>query len=105
MPISSKGLYFIKGNKAMNLTLNNTLPQMFVTTIAALIGFRAMALGQLTLLGDLSTMMSLGILFCFLAAVTIIPPILILNEKLTHKNKIISNTMQKPNLKKTKPKK
>lgn len=71
----------LETEEAIKITLNNTLPQMFVTTIAALIGFRAMALGQLTLLGDLSTMMSLGILFCFLAAAIIVPPILVLNER------------------------
>jgi uncharacterized protein len=69
--------------EAMKITLNNTLPQMTATTIAALIGFRAMSLGQLTILKDLSTMMSLGILFCFLAAAIIVPPILVLNERFT----------------------
>ncbi len=67
--------------ESMKNTLENTLPQMFMTTLAALIGFRAMSLGQLTLMGDLSIMMSLGIMFCFLAATLIIPPILVINEK------------------------
>jgi len=77
-------------------TLNNTLPQMFVTTLAALIGFRAMSLGQLTLLGDLGTMMSLGIMFCFLAATLIIPPIIVINEKRIENKKINNKHNKKP---------
>jgi len=72
----------LKVEKAMEKTLNGTILPMSVTTIAALIGFRAMSLGDLTLLADLGTIMSLGILTCFLAAVSIIPPVLILSEKL-----------------------
>lgn len=81
--------------KSMKNTLENTLPQMFVTTLAALIGFRAMSLGQLTLLGDLGTMMSLGIMFCFLAATLVIPPILVINEKIIEKknNNQTNNTI------------
>lgn len=73
--------------ESMKNTLENTLPPMFITTLAALIGFRAMSLGQLTLLGDLSTMMSLGIFFCFLAAALIIPPILVINERIIENKK------------------
>lgn len=72
----------LRAEKAMEKTLNSTILPMSVTTLAALIGFRAMSLGELTLLADLGTIMSLGILTCFLAAVSIIPPVLILSERI-----------------------
>ena len=68
--------------KAMEITLSNVFTPMLVTTLAALIGFRAMSLGKLTLLGDLGNMMSLGVLFCFIAAITVIPSTLIISERL-----------------------
>jgi len=67
--------------KAMEITLSNVFIPMLITTLAALIGFRAMSLGQLTLLADLGNMMSLGVLFCFIAAITVIPSILVINER------------------------
>ncbi len=71
--------------KAVKTTLSNVFVPMLITTLAALIGFRAMSMGQLTLLGDLGNMMSLGILFCFIAAVTVIPSVLVLVEKRSSK--------------------
>jgi len=71
-----------KIEKAMKITLSNVFMPMLITTLAALIGFRAMSLGQLTLLADLGNMMSFGVLFCFIAAVTVIPSVLVINEKL-----------------------
>jgi len=67
--------------KAMEITLSNVFTPMLVTTLAALIGFRAMSLGKLTLLGDLGNMMSLGIFFCFIAALTVIPCVLVISER------------------------
>jgi len=71
-----------KIEKAMKITLSKVFVPMLITTLAALIGFRAMSLGQLTLLADLGNMMSFGVLFCFIAAVTVIPSILVISEKL-----------------------
>ena len=71
-----------KIEKAMKITLSNVFMPMLITTLAALIGFRAMSLGQLTLLADLGNMMSFGVLFCFIAAVTVIPSVLVISEKL-----------------------
>jgi hypothetical protein len=67
---------------ALKETISNTFPQMMLSTVAALIGFRAMSLGQLTLLGDMATMMSIGIFFCLIVAMTIIPAALIINDDL-----------------------
>jgi predicted RND superfamily exporter protein len=66
----------------MKKTLDAVILPMSITTLAALIGFRAMSLGELTLLADLGNIMALGILTCFLAAVTIIPVVLIFSEKI-----------------------
>ena len=58
---------------------------MATTTLAALIGFQAMSLGELTVMADMGTMMSYGIACCFLAAITIVPAILVIGERLTNK--------------------
>lgn len=74
----------IKNNtpeKAMEITLNNVFIPMATTTIAALIGFKAMAMGELTLLQDLGTIMSYGVTACFLAAITFVPAVLVIFEK------------------------
>jgi len=75
-----------KIEKAMKITLSNVFIPMLITTLAALIGFRAMSLGQLTLLADLGNMMSYGVLFCFIAAITVIPSMLVINERVKIKN-------------------
>ena len=71
--------------KAMKITLSNVFMPMLITTLAALIGFRAMSLGQLTLLADLGNMMSYGVLFCFIAAITVVPCVLVISERLKNK--------------------
>jgi len=76
-----------KTEKAMKVTLSNVFVPMLITTLAALIGFRAMSLGQLTLLADLGNMMSFGVLFCFIAAITAVPSVLVINEKFKQKLK------------------
>jgi predicted RND superfamily exporter protein len=78
-------LKVLKIEKAMKKTLNAVILPMSITTLAALIGFRAMSLGELTLLADLGNIMALGIMTCFLAAIMVIPPILIYSEKIRAK--------------------
>lgn len=56
--------------KSMELTITSILTPMIITTIAALIGFRAMGLGQLKIMGDLGILMSFGILASMLAAIS-----------------------------------
>lgn len=67
--------------KAMEITLNGIFVPMLTTTLAALVGFSAMSLGKLKLMGEMGTMMSLGVAFCMLAAITIVPSILVIFEK------------------------
>jgi len=63
---------------AMIKTISEVTIPMSTTTLAALIGFRAMAMGELTLMADLGTMMSLGVLCCMIAAITIVPSLLVI---------------------------
>lgn len=63
---------------AMAVTLNNVIIPMFTTTLAALIGFQAMSLGKLTFLGDMGTMMSYGVAASMVAAITIVPALIII---------------------------
>ncbi len=63
---------------AMAVTLNNVTVPMLTTTLAALIGFEAMSLGKLTFLGDMGTIMSYGVAASMVAAITIVPAIIII---------------------------
>ena len=74
-------------NKAMELTMQSVLLPMFTTTVAALIGFQAMSLGDLTVLKELGEIMSYGVFFCFLSAITIVPVLSVLGENLFSKIK------------------
>jgi len=71
--------------EAMRRTIKGVFMPMLTTTLAALIGFRAMSLGKLRIMGEMGTIMSFGVAFCMLAAVTVVPGILVLLEK--YKNK------------------
>jgi len=51
---------------------------MLTTTLAALIGFQAMSLGKLTFLGDMGTIMSYGVAASMVAAITIVPALVII---------------------------
>jgi predicted RND superfamily exporter protein len=72
--------------EAMAVTLNNVIFPMLTTTLAALIGFRAMSLGRLTFLGDMGTMMSYGVAACMLAAITVVPAIILTVDTTNVKN-------------------
>jgi len=78
---------------AIITTLSNVIAPMATTTLAALIGFKAMSMGELTLMGDMGTMMSYGITACFFAAITVVPALLVLFEKHSIKKKLKSKKM------------
>lgn len=67
--------------ESIGTTLNAVFIPMTTTTIAAVIGFQAMTLGQITFLAEMGQMMSFGVVGCYLAALTFIPPILVLTNK------------------------
>jgi predicted RND superfamily exporter protein len=78
---------FQLGNReAMEVTLNNVIIPMLTTTLAALIGFQAMSLGRLTFLGDMGTMMSYGVAASMIAAITIVPAIILIIDTVNMKN-------------------
>lgn len=66
---------------AMHSTINAVMKPMLTTTLAALIGFKAMSMGQLTFMQELGNIMSYGVVACFIVAITIVPALLILTEK------------------------
>ncbi|VVB55763.1 MMPL family protein [uncultured archaeon] len=72
--------------EAMTVTLNNVIIPMLTTTLAALIGFQAMSLGRLTFLGDMGTMMSYGVAASMIAAITIVPAIILIIDTVNMKN-------------------
>jgi predicted RND superfamily exporter protein len=70
--------------EAMVTTINNVFYPMTITTIAAVVGFKCLALGKLPLMVDMGTMMATGVVFCMVAALTVVPAVLVL---LTRKDK------------------
>ena len=82
-------------NKAMEITLSNVTLPLLTTTLAALIGFRAMSLGQLQLMGEIGTVMSIGITACMIASVTIVPAILVLLSGKTKKKVFVKSSIQR----------
>jgi hydrophobe/amphiphile efflux-3 (HAE3) family protein len=97
--IMSRFSYELKKNKkrkAMEETIKGTLFPIFTTALACLIGFKAMGLGELTMMAEIGDVMSYGVVFCMLAAITIVPSLLVVltkdkkgkNKKLSLKEKI-----------------
>ncbi|RLG55983.1 MAG: hypothetical protein DRN95_07295 [Candidatus Hydrothermarchaeota archaeon] len=77
----------LEPEEAITETLARVIKPMGTTTLAALIGFRAMNLGRLTVMKDLGNMMCLGIVMCMLSALTLIPSLLIITEKRRRRSK------------------
>lgn len=72
--------------EAMAVTLNNVIIPMLTTTLAALIGFKAMSLGRLTFLGDMGTMMGYGVAASMIAAITMVPSIMLIVDTINIKD-------------------
>lgn len=95
--IISRFNYEKKSNKkvkAMENTLNGVISPILITTLSCLIGFKAMGLGELSMMKDIGDILSYGILFCMLAALTIVPSILVLLTK-EGKEQSIKDKIQK----------
>ncbi len=83
--------------EAMTISLNNIIVPMSTTTLAALIGFQAMSLGKLTFLADMGTIMAYGVVASMLAAITVVPALIVIidNMGLENKfNKLIVNKLK-----------
>lgn len=70
-----------KHEAAMVNTILNVFYPMSITTIAAVIGFKCLSLGELPMMADMGTMMATGVIFCMVAALTVVPAILVLFER------------------------
>jgi len=68
-------------SESMVQTIKRVATPIATTTLAALIGLQAMSMGKLTILSELGRIMSLGVLSCMIAALTVIPTALVLTEK------------------------
>jgi hypothetical protein len=73
--------------EAMGTTLAGVFVPLATTTAVGTIGFFAMTAGSLKILSDLGTMMMYGIIASLFAALLVVPPLLVLNQKLTRKLK------------------
>ncbi len=67
--------------EAMKLTLKYTLYPMIITVVAALIGFQAMNLGQLKLMGDLGKTMSFAMVSSMIVAITLVASLMVVFER------------------------
>lgn len=67
--------------KAMELTIANIMTPMVITVVAALIGFRAMSIGELKIMGDLGTTMGIAVTCCMIAALTIVAALIVIFQK------------------------
>lgn len=72
--------------EAMTVSLNNVIVPMSTTTLAALIGFQAMSLGKLTFLAEMGTIMAYGVVASMLAAITVVPALIIILDGIDLKN-------------------
>jgi len=70
-----------KREEAMVDTLKNVFYPMTITTLAAVIGFKCLSLGKLPMMKDMGTMMATGVVFCAIAALTVVPAVLVLLER------------------------
>jgi uncharacterized protein len=72
---------------AMCRTLKYTLYPMIITVVAALIGFQAMSLGQLKLMGNLGRTMSFGMIASMIVAVSLVAALMVVFERGKKKKK------------------
>ena len=70
-----------KREDAMVDTLKNVFYPMTITTLAAMTGFLCLGLGKLPVMKDMGTMMAVGVVFCAIAALTVVPAVLVLLER------------------------
>ncbi|MFW6014127.1 MAG: MMPL family transporter [Nanoarchaeota archaeon] len=76
-----------KPSPAMAETVYRVFAPMFIAASAAVIGFRAMTMGDLTVMEELGTLLSYGIMACFIAAITVVPSVSVIGEKIKFNKK------------------
>jgi len=65
---------------AMTATLSSVFTPMVTTVIAAIVGFQALKFGRLTFMAGMGTMVSIGLVSCMVAAMTVVPVALVLGK-------------------------
>lgn len=65
---------------SLKIMLRAVFVPMTTTTLAAIIGFQAMRLGELTFLADMGTMMMYGVVGCYFVAILAVPSLLVIFE-------------------------
>jgi len=68
---------------AMSLALSRVMFPMSTTAVAALIGFQAMSLGELTFMAEMGDIMSYGVVACMVAAITVVPCLILIADTLS----------------------
>jgi predicted RND superfamily exporter protein len=67
--------------EAMVNTLQNVFYPMTITTIAAVTGFLCLSLGELPMMADMGKMLAIGVACCMVAALSVVPAVLVLLER------------------------
>ncbi|MBN1456207.1 MAG: MMPL family transporter [Methanomicrobia archaeon] len=67
--------------EAMVNTLQNVFYPMVITTVAAVTGFLCLSLGELPMMKDMGKMLAMGVTCSMIAALTVVPAILVLFER------------------------
>lgn len=62
---------------AIAKTMPNVIPPMTIATLSIVLGFKALSFGNLQFIGALGDIMALGVLMSYLAAITVVPSILV----------------------------
>jgi predicted RND superfamily exporter protein len=67
--------------EAMVNTLSNVFYPLVITTVAAVTGFLCLSLGELPMMKDMGRLLAMGVTCSMIAAITVVPAILVLFER------------------------
>lgn len=76
----------LKPRNAIARTMPAVIPPMTISVVAIALGFKALSLGNLRFIGELGDIMALGVMMSYLAAITVIPAVLVILNTLTLKS-------------------
>jgi predicted RND superfamily exporter protein len=63
--------------KAIAKTMPNVIPPMTIAAVAIFFGFQSLNFGNLQFIGDLGNVMSFGVIMSYLAAISVVPAVLV----------------------------
>lgn len=67
----------LRPGKAIARTMPNVIPPMTISAMAIVLGFKSLSFGQLPFIEDLGNIMALGVVMSYLAAITVVPAVLV----------------------------